>query len=85
MIPTTLTQQMGTQPVAAHRGGAVLVCASWRRHHAASLAAHAAPAYVAARPNPVNRLDGMVSGFWGTSVDITTIKRPARHLGPSTT
>ena len=73
MKPTTFTQLMGEQPVAARRRGPVAV--ECTRPDAG------VPTVV---PNAIPNMNGrwaLAAGFWVTSVVTThAIKRPARHL-----
>jgi len=86
MIPTTMMQRMGAQPVAARRLVTERVCGAGNHRTRTTRLAHVAPAYLAARTsNPFNATL-VVSGFWGgVTVTTSAIKRPARHLGQRTT
>mgnify|MGYP001075440756 CR=1 FL=1 len=71
MIPTTLTQRMGAQPVAVRRRAAV--CAP----------AYVAPR--ATRLSNVSFTSGLWGGVDMGHATTPTIKRPTRHLVPRTT
>ena len=83
MIPTTLTQLMGRQPVTARRRGPVVAAFRHAPNHATRPYSGTATICTA---EPAGNLV-LASGFWAGSMvaSFATIKRPSRHLAPRST